>query len=149
MKEFSGIELDYVQHMEQIMTQSTAKVGETDQNNVIMGELVGRTPETKRMNTLQKRKLNLALSREANQERTRQAINAKRYITRLNNLANTLRRKRSELTQVEIQAITKEADIYFRMLNKVLPDLKHVQMDNEGGDVVFNVGWLNQAPQEN
>ena len=84
----------------------------------------------------------------ARQEGLREHINAKKSITRIKNLAADFQEQWDTLTREQIAAKRAEVDVHFRLLNKVLPDLKAVEVDTGGdGDVVFNVSWFQDNEQ--
>lgn len=81
--------------------------------------------------------------KEARQDGLREHIRAKHCVTRIMNLAKDFEEQYAELTREQIAAKRAEADLHFRLLNKVLPDLKAMEVDNKSeGNVVFNVSWF-------
>lgn len=83
------------------------------------------------------------------QETWRNDLKFKRYLRNILEVDDILKEKWKSLDTENIQALRARADINFRLMNKLLPDLKQMDVTSAGGQV-GNVGiaLINAAPSE-
>jgi carbon monoxide dehydrogenase subunit G len=70
--------------------------------------------------------------KEAHQAALRDSINAKRCMTALQKVSDEVD-ENPDMSTNRVGALRLKADIQFKLLNKVLPDLKAIEHSGEGG----------------
>lgn len=73
-------------------------------------------------------------NRAIRQESLREKLQGAQYLVHLHKIADEL--DDAEITATRANAIKARADIYFKLLNKLLPDVKAIEVSGEGGDPV-------------
>ena len=68
---------------------------------------------------------------QSNKIAIRETLQASEYLRQLESIANTVNEEWKSLTTEQIQSLKLLADINYKRLNKVLPDLKSIEMRND------------------
>jgi len=101
-------------------------------NNVVVPSSI----TAKQQQDMEKRARKRTQLRMNDRERLRQNIHGERLVADLIRIGEDLQKKYKELSGNQVGALKAAADVKYKMLNKLLPDLKSVELEDkrEGSD---------------